>query len=113
MWEPSSITRSARSCVTEGTPELISITTVPGFMPAAIVSSPPTRTFSTMELVGNMVITTLPTSSIVENVLVGGDDTIAAGMKPGTVVIEMSSGVPSVTQLLAERVMELGSHMIY
>ncbi len=60
----------------------------------------------------DVVITMLPTSAIVEHVLASGDDTAMAGMKPGTVVIEMSSGVPSVTQTLAERVMELGSHMI-
>ena len=60
----------------------------------------------------DVVITMLPTSTIVEHVLATGDDTVMAGMKTGTVVIEMSSGVPSVTQLLAERVMELGSHMI-
>src|SRR5271166_5013352 len=35
-----------------------------------------------------------------------------AGMKSGTVMIEMSSGVPSVTQTLFRSVMELGSHMI-
>ena len=52
----------------------------------------------------DMVITMLPTSAIVEHVL--------AGMKPGTVVIEMSSGVPSVTQVLAQRVAELGGHLI-
>ena len=44
--------------------------------------------------------------------LESGDDNVMAGMKPGTVVIEMSSGVPSVTQTMAERVMDLGSHMI-
>jgi 3-hydroxyisobutyrate dehydrogenase len=60
----------------------------------------------------DVVITMLPTSAIVEDVLANGDDTLMAGLKPGTVVIEMSSGVPSVTQLLAQRVMELGSHMI-
>jgi 3-hydroxyisobutyrate dehydrogenase len=60
----------------------------------------------------DVVITMLPTSVIVEQVLMGGDDNVVAGMKPGTVVIEMSSGVPSVTQLLAERVMELGSQLI-
>src|SRR3984885_4973062 len=60
----------------------------------------------------DVVITMLPTSTIVERVLAQGDDTIIAGMRPGTVVIEMSSGVPSVTQLLAERVKEVGSHMI-
>jgi 3-hydroxyisobutyrate dehydrogenase len=62
--------------------------------------------------VSDVVITMLPTSTIVEHVLTNGDDTLLAGMKPGTVVIEMSSGVPSVTQILAGRVMELGSHMI-
>jgi 3-hydroxyisobutyrate dehydrogenase len=60
----------------------------------------------------DVVVTMLPTSSIVEHVLASGDDNVMAGMKPGTVVIEMSSGVPSMTQMLAERVMELGSHMI-
>jgi 3-hydroxyisobutyrate dehydrogenase len=60
----------------------------------------------------DVVITMLPTSVIVEQVLMGGDDNVVAGMKPGTVVIEMSSGVPSVTQVLAERVMELGSQLI-
>jgi 3-hydroxyisobutyrate dehydrogenase len=60
----------------------------------------------------DVVITMLPTSVIVGKVLASGDDTLMSGMKPGTVVIEMSSGVPSVTQVLAERVMELGSHMI-
>ena len=40
----------------------------------------------------------LPTSAIVRQVLADGDDNMLAGMKPGTVVIEMSSGVPSVTQ---------------
>jgi 3-hydroxyisobutyrate dehydrogenase len=54
----------------------------------------------------------LPTSVIVERVLAGGDDNVFAGMKPGTVVIEMSSGVPSVTQVLAERVAALGGQMI-
>ena len=46
----------------------------------------------------DVVVTMLPTSVIVEQVLAGGDDNVFAGMKPGTVVIEMSSGVPSVTQ---------------
>ena len=54
----------------------------------------------------------LPTSTIVERVLAGGDDNLLAGMKPGTVVIEMSSGVPTVTQALAEKVAALGGHLI-
>ena len=60
----------------------------------------------------DVVMTMLPTSAIVEHVLASGDDTVLAGIRPGTVVIEMSSGVPSVTQRLAERVRELGGHMI-
>src|ERR1700761_8642749 len=60
----------------------------------------------------DVVVTMLPTSVIVERVLAGGDDNVFAGMRPGTVVIEMSSGVPSVTQVLAEKVAALGGHLI-
>src|SRR3954454_16527119 len=59
-----------------------------------------------------VVVTMLPTSTIVERVLTDGDDNIFAGMKPGTIIIEMSSGVPSVTQLLAEKVASLGGTLI-
>jgi 3-hydroxyisobutyrate dehydrogenase len=45
-------------------------------------------------------------------VLSGGDDNLFAGMTPGTIVIEMSSGVPSVTQRLAQEVAALGGHLI-
>jgi 3-hydroxyisobutyrate dehydrogenase len=58
------------------------------------------------------IITMLPTSAIVSQVVGGGDDNILAGLKPGAVIIEMSSGVPSVTQGLAEKVHALGGHMI-
>src|ERR1700733_9830142 len=51
-----------------------------------------------------VIVTMLPTSVIVERVLAGGDDNLFSGMRPGTIILEMSSGVPSVTQLLAERV---------
>ena len=60
----------------------------------------------------DVIVTMLPTSVIVEHVLGGGDDNVFAGMKPGTIVIEMSSGVPSVTQRLAEEVAALGGQMI-
>ncbi|HSU04236.1 MAG TPA: NAD(P)-dependent oxidoreductase [Acetobacteraceae bacterium] len=60
----------------------------------------------------DVVITMLPTSAIVQHVLATGDDSVLAGVKPGAVVIEMSSGVPSVTQELAERVAALGGVMI-
>ena len=60
----------------------------------------------------DVLITMLPTSAIVAAVLGTGDDNLFAGLKPGTIVIEMSSGIPSVTQELAEKVAALGSHMI-
>ena len=60
----------------------------------------------------DVVITMLPTSAIVAAVLGGGDDNVFKGLKPGTVVIEMSSGIPSTTQELAEKVAALGGHMI-
>jgi 3-hydroxyisobutyrate dehydrogenase len=60
----------------------------------------------------DVIVTMLPTSVIVEHVLGGGDDNVYAGIKPGTIVIEMSSGVPSVTQRLAGQVTALGGHMI-
>src|ERR1700709_7065 len=60
----------------------------------------------------DVIVTMLPTSVIVERVLSGGDDNLFSGMKPGTIIIEMSSGVPSVTQRLAEQVAALGGTLI-
>jgi 3-hydroxyisobutyrate dehydrogenase len=60
----------------------------------------------------DVIVTMLPTSVIVERVLSGGDDNLFSGTKPGTIIIEMSSGVPSVTQRLAEQVASLGGTMI-
>ena len=60
----------------------------------------------------DVIVTILPTSAIVRTVLEGGDDNILSGMRPGTVVVEMSSGVPSVTRELALRVAELGGVLI-
>ena len=60
----------------------------------------------------DVLVTMLPTSAIVRHVLASGEDTLLAGMKPGTVVIEMSSGEPTATQALAEQVHALGGHMI-
>jgi 3-hydroxyisobutyrate dehydrogenase len=60
----------------------------------------------------DVIVTMLPTSVIVERVLAEGDDNLFAGMKPGTIIIEMSSGVPSVTQRLAEQVAALGGMLI-
>jgi 3-hydroxyisobutyrate dehydrogenase len=60
----------------------------------------------------DVVITILPTSTIVERVVEHDEDSVMAALRPGTIVIDMTSGVPSVTQRLAERVASLGGHMI-
>ncbi len=60
----------------------------------------------------DVVVTMLPTSAIVRSVVATGEDTVMSGLRPGTVLIEMSSGEPLVTQQLAERVRELGGDMI-
>ena len=59
-----------------------------------------------------VIVTMLPTSAIVGRVLTEGDDNLFSGMKPGTIIIDMSSGVPSATQRLAEQVAALGGAMI-
>ena len=54
------------------------------------------------------VVTMLPTSKHVATVI----DQIAPHLKPGCLVVEMSSGVPSVTRELAERLATMGVAMI-
>ena len=51
----------------------------------------------------DIIITILPTSAIVDTVL-NAPDGVLAGLKPGAIVIEMSSGVPTVTRTLAGQV---------
>lgn len=60
----------------------------------------------------DVVITMLPTSGIVSHVLADAEDSLLAGLKPGSLVIDMTSGDPSATRRLAERVVSLGSVMI-
>lgn len=59
-----------------------------------------------------VVVTMLPTSAVVEAVLRGGEDNLLAGLKPGSVVIDMTSGQPAVTQALAQQVAERGAILI-
>ena len=60
----------------------------------------------------DIVITMLPTSGIVSHVLADAEDSLLAGLKPGSLVIDMTSGDPSTTRRLAEKVSALGSVMI-
>ena len=56
-----------------------------------------------------VIVTMLPTSGIVGEALGAG---VLAGLRPGTVVVEMSSGAPAATQALAARVADAGGVLI-
>ena len=60
----------------------------------------------------DVVITMLPASTQVADVIADGADTLLAGLKPGSLLIDMTSGQPGVTRALAERVAAAGSRMI-
>jgi 3-hydroxyisobutyrate dehydrogenase len=51
----------------------------------------------------DILVTMLPSSAVVEKVLEGPDGALA-GLAPGSLVVEMSSGVPDVTRALAESI---------
>lgn len=59
----------------------------------------------------NFIITMLPTSAIVETVLTGANGVLAA-LNPNTVIIDMSSGIPTQTLRLAKLTQEAGGALI-
>lgn len=59
----------------------------------------------------DIIITILPTSGIVQAVLEGPEG-VLAGLRKDAVVVEMSSGVPTITRTLAEQVAAAGAHMV-
>jgi 3-hydroxyisobutyrate dehydrogenase len=59
----------------------------------------------------DVVITMLPSSAIVAEVLRGPDGALA-GLKRGSIVVEMSSGVPAITQALEAEVVAAGGLLI-
>jgi 3-hydroxyisobutyrate dehydrogenase len=59
----------------------------------------------------DLIITMLPNSAVVREVLTGSDGVLQTS-RPDAVVIEMSSGVPVETIKLAERVAAAGGHMV-
>lgn len=59
----------------------------------------------------DLIFTMLPTSAIVEQVLTGEQGVLAA-LRPGSVVVDMSSGVPAHTQRLAQAVAAAGGEMV-
>jgi len=59
----------------------------------------------------DIIVSILPTSDIVRNVLEGPDG-VLAGLKPGAIVIDMTSGVPSTSRALAEKTQDTGGHLV-
>ena len=59
----------------------------------------------------DVIVTILPTSAIVDSVLNGAEGVIA-GLRPDTVIVEMSSGVPTITRALAEQVAVAKGHLV-
>jgi 3-hydroxyisobutyrate dehydrogenase len=59
----------------------------------------------------DVVITILPSSQIVEHALFGPGDCLADGLRKGTIVLEMSSGVPARTIEFGERLSRIGVHI--
>ena len=60
----------------------------------------------------DVVILMLPDSAVVTQVLYGAGDALAAQLKPGAIVIDMSSSKPSVTRELGPRLAQAGVHLI-
>jgi 3-hydroxyisobutyrate dehydrogenase len=58
-----------------------------------------------------IIVTILPTSAIVDAVL-NGTDGVIAGLRADSVVIEMSSGVPTLTRTLAGQVAAAKGHLV-
>ena len=59
----------------------------------------------------DILITMLPSSAIVEKVLDGAEGALA-GLAKGTLIVDMSSGVPDATRSMAERIAASGIAMI-
>lgn len=59
----------------------------------------------------DVIVTILPTSAIVDSVL-NGPEGVIAGLRPDTIIVEMSSGVPTITRTLAEQVAAVKAHLV-
>ncbi len=69
-------------------------------------------TLAQLAAASDVVVTMLPTSGHVATVLADGADHVLAGLKPGSIVVDMTSGQPAVTQALAARVAAAGCVLI-
>ncbi|MEX1109625.1 MAG: NAD(P)-dependent oxidoreductase [Dongiaceae bacterium] len=72
----------------------------------------PATSLAALAAASDIVVTILPTSDQVEQVLFGAGDKLSANLCPGTIVIDMTSGQPARTIALGERLAALGVGMI-
>ena len=78
---------------------------------AAAIGAGAARTPAEAAAASDILVTMLPSSAVVETVLDGPDGALA-GLASGSIVVEMSSGVPDTTRLLAGRAAERGIALI-
>ena len=78
---------------------------------AATIGATTAATGADLARQSDVIITMLPTSAIVESVLTG-DDGVLSSIKDGAVILEMSSGIPSQTQKLAELAQAAGAVLL-
>ena len=85
----------------------------PDALAAFVAAEAATPAASPRELAaaGDILVTMLPTSAIVAEVLHGAEGALA-GLRSGALVLEMSSGVPATTQALAEDVARAGGVLV-
>jgi 3-hydroxyisobutyrate dehydrogenase len=69
------------------------------------------RTCAELAALCDVIVTMLPTSAIVESVLVG-EHGVLKSMRAGTIIVEMSSGVPTKTRRLATMVEQHGGILV-
>lgn len=79
--------------------------------PLAALGAPVARSAKDLASKAGVIVTSLPTSHDVEKAMFGKDG-VAEGAKPGTTVIDTTSGHPLVTRSIAERLQERGLRMI-
>nr|WP_297108835.1 NAD(P)-dependent oxidoreductase [uncultured Devosia sp.] len=78
---------------------------------AAATSGRVANTGKALAEASDVIVTMLPSSAVVRAVL-EGETGVAAGLKPGTVLLEMSSGVPDETRRIAEELADKGIHLV-
>lgn len=79
--------------------------------PLAAMEAPVAKSPADLAAQSQTILLSLPTSRHVEDALLGKDG-VVEGARPGTTIIDTTSGHPTMTKEIARRVEERGLHMI-